>query len=198
VISRPLWITLKYLLRGLRRRPATVLYPFEKIRLPYQWRGLHRLDDQKCTGCGACSRSCPNICIDIIQVAEKKKRPAIDIGRCLFCGYCVDACPFDALHMTGNYELAVFSRKEMMLTPEQLSKVEDAREGTIDEELWKRVYGDEEIPAWPPLPEKPSKGKKEPAKEAAKEPAKEPAKEAAKEPAKAPENRPEKPPEGGK
>lgn len=188
MITRPLWITLKYLLRGIRRRPATVLYPFEKIRLPYQWRGLHQLDDVKCTGCGSCARACPNICIDIVQVAEKKKRPAIDIGRCLFCGYCVDVCPFDALHMTGNYELAVFSRAELLMSPEKLSKVEDVREGTIDEEMWKRVYKGEKIPDWPPLPEKQSKAKKEPAKDGPKEPAKdgakEPAKDGAKEPAK--------------
>jgi len=164
VIARPLWVTLKYLMRGLWRRPVTVLYPFEKIKLPFQWRGLHQLDDEKCTGCGACSRVCPNICIDIVQVAEKKKRPSIDIGRCLFCGYCVDACPFDAIHMTGNYELAVFTRQELVLSPEALMKVEDVREGTIDEEMWKRVYGDEPIPEWPPLPEKPSKGKKDAAK----------------------------------
>jgi len=164
VIGRPLWITLKYLLRGIRRRPATVLYPLEKVRLPYQSRGLHKLDDEKCTGCGACSRACPNVCIDMVQVAEKKKRPGIDIGRCLFCGYCVDVCPFGAMHMTGNYELAVFSRKELLMTPEMLMKVEDTREGTLDEELWKRVYGKDEIPAWPPLPEKPGKGKKDTAK----------------------------------
>jgi formate hydrogenlyase subunit 6/NADH:ubiquinone oxidoreductase subunit I len=186
LIGRPLWVTLKYLLRGIRRRPATVLYPFEKVRLPYQWRGLHKLDDAKCTGCGACSRACPNICIDIIQVAEKKKRPSIDIGRCLFCGYCVDACPFDALEMTGIYEMAVFSREELRFSPEMLSKVEDVREGDIDEELWKRVYGDEPIPPWPPLPEKETKPKKEPAKEAGKEPPK------------AATEAPAKPPEAGK
>ena len=161
MITRPLLICLRYLLRGLRRRPATVLYPFEKIRLPYQWRGLHRLDDERCTGCGSCSRACPNLCIEMVQVAERKKRPSIDIGRCLFCGYCVDVCPFGAMHMTGNYELAVFSREELVLTPERLSNVQDVREGTLDEELWKRVYSGEEIPPWPPLPERPVKGRKE-------------------------------------
>ncbi|MEM4728745.1 MAG: NADH-quinone oxidoreductase subunit I [Thermoplasmata archaeon] len=161
VIGRPLLICLKYLLRGIRRRPATVLYPFEKIRLPYQWRGLHRLDDGKCTGCGSCSRACPNLCIEIVQVAPRKKRPKIDIGRCLFCGYCVDVCPFGAMHMTGNYELAVFSREELIYTPDRLAAVQDVREGTLDEELWRRVYRGEEIPPWPPLPEKPAKGKKE-------------------------------------
>ncbi|MGQ9583433.1 MAG: NuoI/complex I 23 kDa subunit family protein [Thermoplasmatota archaeon] len=158
MIARPLWVCLRYLLHGLRRRPATVLYPFEKIRLPYQWRGLHRLDDDRCTGCGTCARSCPNLCIELIQVAPKKKRPSIDIGRCLFCGYCVDVCPFGALHMTGNYELAVFSRAELIMTPEKLSAVRDVREGTLDEELWRRVYKGEEIPPWPPLPERPVKG----------------------------------------
>jgi len=164
LITRPLWVTLKYLVRGLRRRPATVLYPFEKVRLPCQWRGLHRLDDEKCTGCGSCSRACPNMCIDMVQLAPKKKRPSIDIGRCLFCGYCVDACPFDALEMTGNYELAVFSREELIMSPEALTKVQDVREGTVDEELWKRVYGDEPVPDYPPLPPKPQKGKKDAAK----------------------------------
>ena len=48
--------------------------------------------------------------------------PAIDYGRCVFCGFCVDACPFYALEMGGDYELAALEREELFYDPEMLAK----------------------------------------------------------------------------
>ena len=44
----------------------------------------------------------------------------INTGRCIFCGYCVEACPVGALQMTGEYELADYSRESLIYNKERL------------------------------------------------------------------------------
>ncbi|MFM8269255.1 MAG: 4Fe-4S binding protein, partial [Pseudomonadota bacterium] len=41
---------------------------------------------------------------------------------CVFCGMCEDACPFDAIRMGSNYELASFDRNDFIYTKEDLLK----------------------------------------------------------------------------
>ncbi len=40
--------------------------------------------------------------------------------RCIFCGYCEVACPFDAITMGIDYELADYSRSDLIFTKEML------------------------------------------------------------------------------
>ena len=47
--------------------------------------------------------------------------PQIDYGRCVFCGFCVDACPFDCLFMTPEYELSATDKRKLVHTPFQLA-----------------------------------------------------------------------------
>ncbi len=51
------------------------------------------IDSNKCTGCGACLRSCPQEAI-----SGKKKEPhKIDPEKCIKCGMCYDVCKFEAI-----------------------------------------------------------------------------------------------------
>ncbi|MDG6991484.1 MAG: 4Fe-4S binding protein, partial [Nitrososphaerota archaeon] len=52
---------------------------------------------------------------------KKEIWPAVDYGRCVFCGLCVDACPFDALDMTNDYELAAYDKMSLKYTPDMLA-----------------------------------------------------------------------------
>jgi len=117
-------------------KPITLQYPEEKPVIPDRFRGLHRLEIDQCIGCGTCARQCPNRCISmfVAGVEEKKvgekvikrerKYPQIYIGRCMFCGLCQEVCPKDALVLTKTFELAAFSREEMLYTYEKLAEGE--------------------------------------------------------------------------
>jgi NADH-quinone oxidoreductase subunit I len=42
------------------------------------------------------------------------------MSRCIFCGYCEVACPFDAITMGNDYELADYERSDLIFTKEML------------------------------------------------------------------------------
>ena len=52
-----------------------------------------KIDEGKCTGCGACKRSCP---ADAIR-GVKKKPHKIENSLCIKCGTCYDVCKFKAV-----------------------------------------------------------------------------------------------------
>jgi len=43
------------------------------------------------------------------------------VHNCVFCGLCVDACPFDALFMTNDYELSAYDKASLKYTPDMLA-----------------------------------------------------------------------------
>jgi NADH-quinone oxidoreductase subunit F len=48
--------------------------------------------EDKCTGCGACLKLCPQQAIDAYGLIH-----TIDPAKCIRCGICQDACPFEAI-----------------------------------------------------------------------------------------------------
>jgi len=48
----------------------------------------------------------------------------VDESRCILCGICVDACPYDAVRDSDQFELAHTSREEPMLDLLALAAVE--------------------------------------------------------------------------
>ena len=53
----------------------------------------YSIDEENCTGCGACTKVCP---VDAIT-GEKKELHTIDPDTCIRCGACSAACTFDAV-----------------------------------------------------------------------------------------------------
>lgn len=49
------------------------------------------------------------------------KRLKFDLCTCVFCGECVDNCPFGALEMTKDFDLAT-SQKENLVTDKTLEQ----------------------------------------------------------------------------
>ena len=125
----PLLQGLKITLSHMFKKPITLQYPRERPAIAPGFRGLHALnvahDRAKCVACYLCPTVCPAKCITV-EAAEDENhnkyatKYEIEILRCIFCGYCVEACPVDALRMTGSFELAGYSREEFVYSKERL------------------------------------------------------------------------------
>ncbi len=105
----------------------TVQYPDEKLPVPEEFRFLPFLvydagpegeKKLRCTACGICSKVCPPQCIWIVRSVDPETgkpvpKPAeyyIDIDLCMNCGFCAEYCPFDAIKMDHDYEIATTNR----------------------------------------------------------------------------------------
>lgn len=78
--------------------------------------GLPEIDDEKCTACGACAKTCPKGIIELRKKGVKGRKIYVGcsskdkgaIARkacsaaCIGCGKCVKTCPFGAITLENN------------------------------------------------------------------------------------------------
>jgi NADH-quinone oxidoreductase subunit I len=131
----------------------TIQYPEEKRLLPERFRYIPMLiwdtakGEDRCTACGICAKVCPPQCIwivrDIDSAGKPVARPAefyIDAAVCMSCSFCTEFCPFDAIKMNHDFELAAYDRYPQL--------VYDKAELTVPVEyyaaLWPSQYAEEE------------------------------------------------------
>lgn len=123
-IMKPIWTVLKLFGKTVTHRSMTIMYPYEKEWIPDNYRGRPGLVFDKCVGCGMCVRMCPTACIKLIEVddddGKKVMRPQVNVGRCAMCGYCAEYCPLDAMTVTPEYELAEYTRFDLLYGPRRL------------------------------------------------------------------------------
>ena len=112
--------------KHLFKKSVTLQYPEQKPVLNENFRGVHALVSDAngnllCTACGTCQRVCPSfgtITIERGKNDDGKSYPktyTIDLNTCIFCGNCVKYCPFGAIKMTENYELANSEKSSLKL-----------------------------------------------------------------------------------
>jgi NADH-quinone oxidoreductase subunit I len=109
-----MWITLRHAFR----RPVTVQYPYQVLKMPSRYRGHIELTRDESTGlpkcivCMACQRACPSNCIALDGAKPEGgtrkalTRYTLDFTTCSLCGLCVESCTFDAIHFSKDYNLA--------------------------------------------------------------------------------------------
>jgi NADH-quinone oxidoreductase subunit I len=122
-------------LRQMSRRSVTAHYPDALPELPPRSRGVIALIEENCTSCMLCARECPAWCIyidshkDTIPATTEGGRDrsrnvldrfAIDFSLCMYCSICIEACPFDALHWSPEFEYAELDIRELTHEKERL------------------------------------------------------------------------------
>ncbi len=122
--------------RTLLRPTHTAEYPDVLPALPPRTRGVIALVQENCTVCMLCSRECPDWCIYIDSHKETLPavgggrerqrnvldRFAIDFSLCMYCGICIEACPFDALEWSSEFEYAELDIRDLLHEKERLSQ----------------------------------------------------------------------------
>ena len=112
----------------------TEQYPLERPVIFERFRGQPRLNTNPDTGeslcivCNLCALACPEQLI----VVKGERNPATkrkevvswtyDLSRCMFCGLCAEACSTDALELSQDYEMALYSREAMVLDQAALER----------------------------------------------------------------------------
>ena len=106
----------------------TIQYPEEKMALPEEFRFIPFLvyDEMpggvkadRCTSCGIVRTNDPKTGRPVPAPAEF----SIDVDVCMNCGLCAEYCPFDAIKMDHDYEIASYDRfAHHIFNKEKLSK----------------------------------------------------------------------------
>jgi NADH-quinone oxidoreductase subunit I len=178
---------LRITMRNMMRGPITVQYPYELLDLPERarWAVEPILDEDgqhKCTACLNCVKVCPDHILDLdVTTAEDKSKHinsfSYELGACMMCGLCVEACPFSAIKMGQDYELAVTDVDELVTMLLEDTPAVSARKNREDR----------------PRPERKPKPAAEEKAEPAEKPAADDAAESKAEPAEKPADAPEAP-----
>lgn len=67
-----------------------------------------KIDDKKCTKCGACERGCP---MDIKLLSYSKDNKRVLSSECIQCMNCAAVCPVGAVSMSSGFDVG---RKELL------------------------------------------------------------------------------------
>lgn len=110
-------------LKEFFRKPVTVHYPRESLKMPKRHRShivftAHEDGSSKCIACNLCVKACPTDCI-IVEGEKKegaKKKSVtkydLDFTKCSLCGACVEVCPTDAIEFSKRYNLVSGDRQQ--------------------------------------------------------------------------------------
>ncbi len=104
---------LEILKKTLKTGTQTTKYPYKAEIAPAGFRGKPQLVSDKCTYCGDCAIACPPRVI-WLEETNGEKVLTLSYCGCIFCGRCEEVCRYDAVKMTGEYELASKTKDDLI------------------------------------------------------------------------------------
>ncbi len=134
-------ITFHYLFQ----KPDTISYPEVKRQPAARWKGRHYLrlwDDglERCIACKLCQIVCPSQAIYVEAATNPRAKPIsksqhyakqfqLNMLRCVFVGDCEEVCPVDCIVLSREYEIAGYTREELIYTKERLTEAHPGSSG---------------------------------------------------------------------
>jgi formate hydrogenlyase subunit 6/NADH:ubiquinone oxidoreductase subunit I len=110
---------LKLLKEIFKTGDATVKYPFAPLPTSPGFRGKPEFAPKRCIACAACTIACPANALTMTTDPVAGTRTwMLNYGRCIFCARCEEVCPTGAIVLSGDFELAVRSKADLMVTAE--------------------------------------------------------------------------------
>jgi hydrogenase-4 component H len=146
-MKRPKLRELREAVKSFFSRPYTINYPAEPSVPPDRFRGKPEFTD-KCVGCGACAETCPASAIELTDYVNGSqqlsrapfRRLVLHYDQCIYCGQCRANClTEEGVKYTGEYELALFDRREAYVSIEKdllLCEVCGAVISTLEHVKW--------------------------------------------------------------
>src|SRR5439155_2895430 len=84
-------------------------------RLSENFRGAPRFDFANWRDARPSAEACPTQALSIRE-SGATRQVTMDYGLCIFCGECSEADRSGAVQMTGEFELAVRDRRDLVIT----------------------------------------------------------------------------------
>ncbi len=175
--TKSLAIGLNITIKEFVKKPITLQYPHEALKMTPRYRGhIELLKDEetgthRCISCGMCEKGCPSNCITV----KSEKRPGVkgkvltsyilNFTTCSLCGQCVDNCKPGAIDFSKDYNLASTRREDFVFDLLQRLHPEGVPEPEVDEELLKKELEKQEAAKKAAAEKKAAAAKKEPAEE---------------------------------
>ena len=121
---------LRTIFRRLQQGHHTSSFPAGEPNLPPRFRGMPRVDEDRCPeGCAECAGACPTAAISLQPLR-------VGLGACLFCPACEAACPHGAIAFSRDHRLASRSREALVVSAEHSGELATA----LDAES-RRLFG---------------------------------------------------------
>ena len=96
---------------------VTNSYPRMPAHLSEHFRGRPAFDLNRWQDARPAAEVCPTGAISVCDRSDSRE-VRIDYGLCIFCGYCAEASSDGAVNVTGEFELAVRDRSDLLIAAE--------------------------------------------------------------------------------
>lgn len=117
---------IKEAIKNLFLKPVTSKFPKTPVDTAPNYRGRIEFNSDVCIGCGLCIKVCsPSAITKTVKQVEEGQEITMEfnLGSCTFCGMCSDFCAKKAISLTGNSQIVVTDKNELVVRGSFIKKL---------------------------------------------------------------------------